>query len=512
MKDILKRQRIFFISLIGIVVVSLALVSTFAYQTLGVYVKDGSSDEFKIKAGVLDVNFTTNRRINLSNMSLLNEYKSSDYTELVIDNSNSTEDVVYNIKLVDLDFSKELISKDFRYTIVKVTDDNENIISDGNFTDLDYGEYVFLNNYGNYIYIKQGETQKIRIYLWLKETEDDQNYLANTYFKGKIEVSSYFAKDTNDKVITDFKIYGNSKIDENDTKTISFLGKIVDDINDKNYGKYKIDLILNSKNLFKTEEIFERISDSWVYQNIYLPKGEYIINYISDEFDDIMVKDINDNIVINEQLYTEPFIIENDGYYKVFIGDKENNYKFNSNVTPSIYQAQLSKTEDNIGVYEPNDNPINYSVYLNEPLRCINDKCDYIDLVNNKIVRVVKELVLNGSESWNLNSNDYDIYSLNTNISTSNAISNYFNYSNDINVGNFNIANGNINIVYSNKNESNIDSFKEWLNNNNLKIYYILTNEEYNIISSMNIRTFNNNVIVTDGNISSSKIDINYNK
>ena len=69
MKDIIKRQHIFVFALIGIVVVSLALMTTFAYQTLGVELKNGSSDEVTLKSGVLDVSFTTTRRINLSNYS-----------------------------------------------------------------------------------------------------------------------------------------------------------------------------------------------------------------------------------------------------------------------------------------------------------------------------------------------------------------------------------------------------------------------------------------------------------
>ena len=40
------------------------------------------------------------------------------------------------------------------------------------------------------------------------------------------------------------------------------------------------------------------------------------------------------------------------------------------------------------------------NIYLKEPLRKIGDTADYLDLVNKKVVRNVKELILNGTENW----------------------------------------------------------------------------------------------------------------
>ena len=42
------------------------------------------------------------------------------------------------------------------------------------------------------------------------------------------------------------------------------------------------------------------------------------------------------------------------------------------------------------------------NIYLKEPLRKVGDTADYLDLVNKKVVRNVKEIVLNGSETINL--------------------------------------------------------------------------------------------------------------
>ena len=519
MKDLIKKQKLFFISLFGIVVVSLALMTTFAYQTLGVNIKDGSSDELRVKAGVLDVNFSTTRRINLNNMPLLNSYDTAEYIEFTVDNTNSTEDVQYKILLNSLEYSNELVTEDFKYTIVKVNDNIESIISNGDFKDLSGNEYAFVTNYGDYIYIKRGEVQKIRIYLWLKETEKNQNHLENTYFKGIIELNSYFAKDINDKSITNFKIYGNTSIvydnDNNLQSTLhpvkyNFLGSYIDQENN-NYGKYKIYLKALGNNLFKTDELFIKESDNWVYQNIYLNKGTYRINYNGD-FKYIMVKDLNGNIIINKTLYTEPFDILNDGEYKVYIGD--DNYKFESVQNPEFYLASLvNDINYDFSKYESYIEPITYTIYLDEPLRCVNDICDYIDFINNIVVRKVDSLILKSSNKWVLDkSNGFDTYVTNLTINSSNALSTHFIYSNELSINNFNINNGKLRIIYANKNTSDIDSFKEWLDNNEVVVYYIRDNESKESIESLNLSKFiNKKIVVNDDNII-GKIEIEYDK
>ena len=522
MKNIIKKQKLFFISLIGIVVVSLAMMTTFAFQTLGVDVKEGSSNDVKIKAGVLDVTFATSRRIDLKNMPLLNDYKSSNYLEFTIDNTNSTEDVQYKILLKNLEYSKELISEDFRYTIVKVKDGEENVIANNNFSDLYTNEYSFITNYGNFIYIKQGEVEKLRIYLWLHETDNNQNYLENTYFKGIIELNSYFAKDINDKTITNFKIYGNTIMTyDNDSNEQSIdhpviyksLGTYISDENDINFGKYKIYLSAKSNNLFKTDEKFLKENDNWIYQNVYLEKGTYKISYTSSDFKYIMIKDNNGNTIINKQSYTETFNIENDDYYNVYIGD--DNYVFNEIETPAYYYASLVNMDSNydFSKYEPYLEPVNYTLYLDNPLTCVNDICDYIDLVNNKIIIKNSKINLSKDSNWTLNTkNGYDIYISELDIATTNNLNaTHLKYSKDYEIGNFKINNGKMSIVYSDINKSNIETFKKWVDK--VTIYYTMDNEIVLPIDSINLTKFINRTIsIYDDDNIKGKVEIEYNK
>jgi hypothetical protein len=54
MLDKVRNQKLFFISLIGIVVVSMIMTFTYAFQTLHVNYKDGSDTNLSVSAGVFN--------------------------------------------------------------------------------------------------------------------------------------------------------------------------------------------------------------------------------------------------------------------------------------------------------------------------------------------------------------------------------------------------------------------------------------------------------------------------
>ena len=60
MLDKISNQKLFFISLIGIVVTSLILTTTFAYQSIRVNYSEGSDSDLAIEAGKLDVKYCRN--------------------------------------------------------------------------------------------------------------------------------------------------------------------------------------------------------------------------------------------------------------------------------------------------------------------------------------------------------------------------------------------------------------------------------------------------------------------
>ena len=186
MSNIINKQKLFFISLIGIVVISLMLMTTFAYQSLQTEYKSGSNKDVVVNSGVLDVSFTVSNRINNANMKLYSSYKASDYSEFSIDNTKSNADALYKIKLVDMEYTDNLKTSEFKYTILDA--DNNVVLKEGDFSSLNSTE-IELTEYNP---IEKEKTKKIRLYLWLKETNENQNNLKNATFKGKIEINSIF--------------------------------------------------------------------------------------------------------------------------------------------------------------------------------------------------------------------------------------------------------------------------------------------------------------------------------
>lgn len=399
MKDIIKNQKLFFISLIGIVVVSLSLISTYAYQSLQVEYK--GKKELLVKAGVLDVSFTSTRRINLKNMPLSTNYINNDYTEFIIDNTNSTNDVSYKIRLVDLDYTKSLISNDFKYTIVRVNNNELEVLGEGSFINLVNNEYDFSTNTGEYINIKTGEKQTIRLYLWLNETQDNQNYLENSYFKGIVEINSVFTRDLESKTYTKFNIYGNTELtymldsteqELNKPLSTKSLGKIVNSSGINN-GKYEIDLISNSDT---------------------------------------------------------------------------------------------------------------FPIYLSNPLRCIDEVCDYIDAIKRKVIRLVGVTKLKKLKFSEVD-NTFVADITNLNIKNAKLFTEITKYSTDKS-GNNVIWLDNNNIVIKIEGIT-LDEFNNYINNNDVDLYYELNNVTEEVILTDLYSVVSDNMGVTDGTLNSSKIE-----
>ena len=82
-------------------------------------------------------------------------------------------------------------------------------------------------------------------------------------------------------------------------------------------------------------------------------------------------------------------------------------YSASNGKTTILTNLMIRKSNISDGTYEPygykipvNVNNVITNIYLDEPLRKIGDYSDYIDFKNGKVVRNIKEVVLNGSEDW----------------------------------------------------------------------------------------------------------------
>ena len=340
MQNIIKNQYLFFVSLIGIILVSSIMATTYAYQTLRVDYVSGSKENLTVSSGVLDVTFTVSSSIDIKNMPLLPSYKTADYIEFVIDNTKSTSEVGYRVSLVDLDYSEQLIDGYFRYTLVKVNEDKTlEELGNGSFANLTDSYIDLYFNNGLYDFINAGESYTLRLYLWFKESKNvDQSNLLNTYFKGKINVSSIFSSDVSyDK---------NSEIFEIGTLADKIVSNAVLGINGTQYS-----INTMTKSAMDVNEVYEKtlsvIEDS--YGTSYYFRGNVLNNYIN--FNNMCFRIVR---------------IEGDGSIKLVLEDSKNTCE---NIDYTLENNGLI-TKENVTVLAKNDliQNVNLEGYINTEL------------------------------------------------------------------------------------------------------------------------------------------------
>lgn len=276
--------------------------------------------------------------------------------------------------------------------------------------------------------IKVNETHTYTLTLTYHETNLDQSDDMDKNIEAKVNIrdSEYNYNKLN--------IYGNAE----------GLGTLVNNDTDRFNGMYKVDVKSVGKNLFDLSKIkiinksdvnnLEILNNSFSFlskhqhyaslvrlNNLYLKKGIYkisgswnsdngkkagwgIVSSSTPEGSDLLY-----NYAANG--FFQTFEIENSDYYRIsFYSD----YSAPANTKTSFINIQIEKG-DKATEYEPYNEKI-YSVYIKEPLRCLDTICDYVDLVSKKVVRKIKDD--NGTLSLLDNVVEEKIQSIDTDILT----------------------------------------------------------------------------------------------
>ena len=169
--------------------------------------------------------------------------------------------------------------------------------------------------------------------------------------------------------------------------------------------------------------------------------------------------------------------------------------------------------------------PKNYDIYLDEPLRCIGENCDYIDLINKKVVRKINTITFTGTESWSKmkDGTSKDIsefyYSIDNTIEDSSKVyvmSNYFQSHSRSEIWNKNLgisaSSKYIRITQGVDDKFNydIDTFKTWLEEKNsagnpLVVNYVMKNTKEEYIDLPDIKDLNNkNIFISDNTLTTT--------
>lgn len=200
-------------------------------------------------------------------------------------------------------------------------------------------------------------------------------------------------------------------------------------------------------------------------------------------------------------------------------GVKKDGTKDNITISSSQYKylilnaTDLTKCQIVEGSTAPNKYIPYYNettnIYLDEPLRGIGEYSDYIDFINGKVVRNIKEIILNGSndEDWKkLNLTFYLQYNFSK---TFNSLCTHFikqpdkewTSSNEIYRGKFSMFNidNQLKFMPTDENVNTLELWKTWLSSNNVIVDYALSTPTKEDIELPNINLIEGKNIITIG-------------
>ena len=229
---------------IGILIVLISLVGlmgTYAWFTW----KSSSNTNVTLSIGNLaDVTFTSGPDINISNLAPVYNYTDGVSTTFTVRNTNSTDSLLYKVKLEITSIANELKDESFKYTLLK---DNKEVKT-GNLKDAISGNTLILNTSS----LDKGSTSSpkistFKLYFWIDGNMENNSNMMNKSLVGKIDVGV----ETNVITNTESNISSTSKFlnTEVPRQNITTL-KVVDNL-DIPEGATVVDVSKNNDNTIK---------------------------------------------------------------------------------------------------------------------------------------------------------------------------------------------------------------------------------------------------------------------
>ena len=329
-------------------------------------------------------------------------------------------------------------------------------------------------------------------------------------------------------------------------------GDLITDTSDINYGKYKIPVNVRSENLFDKD-------NANVYGGYLSGTGVVSGNGNPSNYDNIVYIECKPNTayVLKKMLQSDTANnrfrvgctseipvqgIQTTNFFKYNDGTTETQCVYTTSSTAKyllFYCGKNSNTTskqqilDSIMIVEGSIAPSKYipyynettNIYLDEPLRKIDGYSDYIDFINGKAVRNIKEYTLIGDEQIKMiregmNCIKIDGKNIRTESLTMPPIFCNMLLANSrgsIYQGNVGIGYGAINNEYYNDivmrvpNITTLTDFTTWLQSNNVTVDYVLATPTEESITLPNISTIDgNNTLNIETEITPSQVYIKY--
>ena len=229
---------------IGIFILLISLVSSAGTYAWFTWISPSNTSVTLSIGNLADVTFTSGPDINISNLAPVYNYTDGVSTTFTVRNANSTDSLLYKVKLEITSIANELKDESFKYTLLK---DNK-VVKTGNLKDAISGNTLILNTSS----LDKGSTSSpkistFKLYFWIDGNIENNFNMMNKSLVSKIDVGV----ETNVITNTESNISSTSKFlnTEVPRQNITTL-KVVDNL-DIPEGATVVDVSKNNDNTIK---------------------------------------------------------------------------------------------------------------------------------------------------------------------------------------------------------------------------------------------------------------------
>ena len=229
---------------IGIFILLISLVSSAGTYAWFTWISPSNTSVTLSIGNLADVTFTSGPDINISNLAPVYNYTDGVSTTFTVRNTNSTDSLLYKVKLEITSIANELKNESFKYTLLK---DNK-VVKTGNLKDAVSGNTLILNTSS----LDKGSTSSpkistFKLYFWIDGNIENNFNMMNKSLVSKIDVGV----ETNVITNTESNISSTSKFlnTEVPRQNITTL-KVVDNL-DIPEGATVVDVSKNNDNTIK---------------------------------------------------------------------------------------------------------------------------------------------------------------------------------------------------------------------------------------------------------------------
>ena len=209
---------------IGIFILLISLVSSAGTYAWFTWISPSNTSVTLSIGNLADVTFTSGPDINISNLAPVYNYTDGVSTTFTVRNTNSTDSLLYKVKLEITSIANELKDESFKYTLLK---DNK-VVKTGNLKDAVSGNTLILNTSS----LDKGSTSSpkistFKLYFWIDGNMENNSNMMNKSLVGKIDVGVETNVLTNtESNISSTSKFLNTSIARENISTLSFVDNI----------------------------------------------------------------------------------------------------------------------------------------------------------------------------------------------------------------------------------------------------------------------------------------------